>query len=953
MGCRLSSIPPALQRHESSQHSAPEEPELLGDPNEHERTRDIGVRRATFVRSASSSTSSLTNTAFNNNSRRKPRKHHRKSWVGISSSKQSTSIQYSQSILGEEKLVLDLTQVLETVIKEDNEVHRPPPINSPGPVFVSTPHPHSNNKSSVSRFLARKTGLLNDDQQNPPLPMVSEYSVSSSHEDSQPISKNVSSENFLLRIPVGSGLGLRKSALLAEPVSTPRDAPVPSLHRRQGSESSMFSRIVRVSSLTPQENESLPNSSTTKAFRNFLKKYNHEDLTDEFLETWKSNKIQADESSDRWTLAHIQEYLYSATNQAKNIALLSEPHDMTRPITEYFISTSHNTYLTGGQWVYYGGKVDLQMYARVLRQGCRCVEIDLYDGADQEPIVTHGTPAVAGGSCTFLEVCALVAKEAFRNSYSNLPLILNLENNLRTQSKRAAEILTGVFGSKLVRIDDPEYGWEGNPTRKSFPSIAQLAGRVLCRSKPKDASEEYQNLIYLRNSHWKFSASEDLARRKFYQTSSLSETKVKGAIKKLPIDISPLELNRVFLNRVYPRSNAYYSQNFSPLPLWLLGFQLVALNFQTEGLEMDLNRCMFERNGNSGVILKPSLMRRNRFHSRMNGGVRSSKNALLIQPSSRILLPESGSPSSANYQPNRSFLNSSRLMTKVESNKEKSKSFMGVVENAFAHQNEDEDEIDEEEDVPPSLPHGSDLETPKSASTVSEQLVVDLPKLSAIPKHNLEDRNNLSVSHSHSSSDVEKDKVLSFEEKNHRMRARRKSTGSILTKEPSSEVVYERKKSLEDLKIREDKDLKDERIDSIFEQQDEPQSALNSVLIQFISVKCNVAREKKVLTVKRADEHEEELPEEEVYIELSVDGHPLDRIEKRTVSSVIIRGTEPVFFIEKEELAAVLKDSETALFTIRIVDSLDPSQTVASRSFFAHCLLPGIRELVLLGDDCR
>ncbi|RYO74029.1 hypothetical protein DL764_011004 [Monosporascus ibericus] len=51
--------------------------------------------------------------------------------------------------------------------------------------------------------------------------------------------------------------------------------------------------------------------------------------------------------------------------------------DLTKPLSNYFISSSHNTYLSGSQ---ISGRSSAEAYRRVLRKSCRCIEIDVWDG---------------------------------------------------------------------------------------------------------------------------------------------------------------------------------------------------------------------------------------------------------------------------------------------------------------------------------------------------------------------------------------------------------------------------------------------------------------------------------------------------------------------------------------------------------------------------------------------
>ncbi|KIW20441.1 hypothetical protein PV08_01016 [Exophiala spinifera] len=66
-----------------------------------------------------------------------------------------------------------------------------------------------------------------------------------------------------------------------------------------------------------------------------------------------------------------------------NSAAMSMPlnNDLTYPLSSYFISSSHNTYLSGHQLY---GEANVEAYANVLKRGCRCLEIDVWDGDDSD-----------------------------------------------------------------------------------------------------------------------------------------------------------------------------------------------------------------------------------------------------------------------------------------------------------------------------------------------------------------------------------------------------------------------------------------------------------------------------------------------------------------------------------------------------------------------------------------
>lgn len=394
-----------------------------------------------------------------------------------------------------------------------------------------------------------------------------------------------------------------------------------------------------------------------------------------------------DESTMQMNFDAFAAFLSSVHN---NIQAAEAPEvKLDRPLNEYFISSSHNTYLVGRQ---VAGSSSVEAYIRALQKACRCVEIDCWDGPDGQPIVKHGH-TMTSSSVLFLDCISVISKYAFTES--PYPLILSLEVHCNPEQQQTmvdimkdklkTRLVTEPFLANVPILPSPEElrhrilikvkagveaaaGPDSPPRRRerafsspfsrplildnavvphvpllsSSPSMsnseqssAWVGGRTstaaTSTSSTTDESDGHaRSSVPSRRSSLKrkskiikslgnlgvytqglklsdFSAPES---KTYNHIFSMPERRFETLCRDVEIGAQLERHNLRYLMRVYPSAYRVTSTNPEPLGFWRRGAQMVALNWQTYDLGMQMNEAMFACGSDRfGYVLKPKELR--------------------------------------------------------------------------------------------------------------------------------------------------------------------------------------------------------------------------------------------------------------------------------------------------------------------------------------------------------
>ena len=217
---------------------------------------------------------------------------------------------------------------------------------------------------------------------------------------------------------------------------------------------------------------------TQQDFRKLLKLI-HADATMMLMEETQNELSEIEISSKnlqkrtRLTFSEFCSIIFSKNNSVFDPEKQEVYQDMNHPLSDYYINSSHNTYLLANQLT---GESSTKAYINAFAKGCRCVELDCWEGDKGEPIIYHGYTFTS--KIMFRDVMQTIKDYAF--AANPWPVILSFENHCKVkQQEKMAEILNEILGKSMYVLPENYMEYE------TLPSPYELKYKVLIKDKAK------------------------------------------------------------------------------------------------------------------------------------------------------------------------------------------------------------------------------------------------------------------------------------------------------------------------------------------------------------------------------------------------------------------------------------------------------------------------------------